>query len=80
MAGTRAEVAEELSHIERDFPGWHPWLSSGGRCWATRTGCRPAHPPEWWAMTVDADDVDGLRGAITRQEQSANAVGAAERG
>ncbi len=75
MAGTRGEVAEELLRVERDFPGWHPWLSSGGRCWAVRKGRRPAHPPEWWAMTVDADDVDGLRGALTRQEQPADSAG-----
>ena len=76
MAGDRGEAAEELSGIESDFPGWHPWLSSGGRWWATRKGRQPADPPEWWAMTVDADDALGLREAIARQEQPASAVGA----
>ena len=33
--------------------------------------------PEWWAMTVDADDAEGLREAIARQEQLAHPVGAA---
>ena len=47
--------------IERDFPGWHVWVSSAGRWWATRVG-RSA----WWGretppMTVDADDAAGLR-------------------
>ena len=77
MAGAHGEVAEALSRIERDFPGWHPWLSGGGRWWATRKGSLPADPPEWWAMTVYADDAAGLREAIARQEQLANAVGAA---
>lgn len=77
MAWARRVSAEELSCIERDFPGWHPWLSSEGRCWATRKGSSPADPPEWWAMTIDADDAAGLREAIARQEQPANAAGAA---
>lgn len=78
MTGTCSDVAGELSRIGREFAGWHPWLSSGGRWWATRRGSsRPADPPEWWAMTVDADDAQGLRAAITRQEQHAARAGAA---
>lgn len=76
MAGTHGVTAAELSHIAREFPGWHPWVSSGGRCWATRKGGRPAEPPEWWAMTVDADDAKGLREELGRQERPANPVGA----
>lgn len=73
MAGAHGVVAGELSRIERDFPGWHPWLSSGGRWWATRKGSQPADPPDWWAVTVDADDAAGLREAVARQEQLATA-------
>lgn len=75
MADAHGEVADELSRIAGEFPGWRPWVSDGGRCWATRRGRRPADPPEWWAMTVDADDPDGLRKAIAEQERLANPVG-----
>lgn len=67
----------EAAHASVEFPGWHPWVSSGGRWWAARKGRQPADPPEWWAMTVDADDAEGLREAIARQEQLAHPVGAA---
>jgi hypothetical protein len=77
VTGTRSDVAGELSRIEREFAGWHPWVSSGGHWWATRKGRQPAEPPEWWAMTVDADDAQGLRAAITQQVQHAARVGAA---
>lgn len=76
MAGARAEVAAELSRIAGEFPGWRPWVSDAGRWWATRRGRRPADPPEWWAMTVDADDEEGLRNAIADQERPASPVGA----
>jgi hypothetical protein len=80
MAGARAEVAAELSRIAGEFPGWRPWVSDLGRCWATRRGRQPANPPAWWAMTVDADDTEGLRGAIAEQERLASPVGAASSG
>jgi hypothetical protein len=76
VTGTHGDVAEELSQIKREFAGWQPWMCSGGRWWATRKGNQPTDPPEWWAMTVDADDAEGLREAITRQERNANPVGA----
>jgi len=78
VAGTRRDVAEELSRLAVEFSGWRPWLSDAGRWWATRRAIRPsADPPEWWAMTVDADDADGLRKAIAEQERLADPVGAA---
>ena len=77
MTGTRGDLAGVLSRIEREFADWHPWVSSGGRCWATRKSSRPADPPEWWAMTLDADDAQGLREAIIEQEQHAAQAGAA---
>jgi hypothetical protein len=48
-----------------------------GRCWATREGRQPTRPHEWWAMTVDADDPDGLRNAIAEQNRLADLIGAA---
>ena len=73
-----SDLAGELSRIECDFAGWRPWLSSGGRWWATRRSSRrPADPPDWWAMTVEADDARGLRDAINQQEQHAVRAGAA---
>jgi hypothetical protein len=77
VAGARSDVAAELSLLAREFPGWHPWVSDGGRWWATRKGRQPADPPEWWYVTVDADDADGLREMIAQQEQLANSVGVA---
>jgi hypothetical protein len=76
VACTGGEVAAELSRIAGEFPGWRPWVSDGGRWWATRRGRQPVDPPEWWAMTIDADDADGLRVAIAAQERLANPVGA----
>ncbi len=77
MAVIHGEVAVELSRIAGEFPGWRPWVSDAGRCWATRRGRQPARPPEWWAMTVDADNPDGLRNAIAEQDRLANLAGAA---
>jgi hypothetical protein len=76
VPGVHGEAAEELSRIEGEFPGWRPWMSDAGRWWATRRGRRPADPPPWWAMTVDADDAEGLRSAIAEQERLASPVGA----
>lgn len=60
-----------LAAIERDFPGWHPWRSSAGRFWATRTARRrrPRGAGAEWAMTVDGDTADQLRQALAAQEQ-----------
>ena len=80
MPDTRGEVAAELSRIAGEFPGWRPWVSDAGRWWATRRGRRPADPPAWWAMTVDADDAEGLRSAIAEQERLASPVGAMNSG
>jgi hypothetical protein len=76
VASAQAEVAAGLSRIAEEFPGWRPWVSDAGRCWATRRGSRPADPPEWWAMTVDADDEEALRSAIAEQERRASPVAA----
>ena len=75
MTGTRVEVAAELARIAEDFLGWRPWVSDAGRWWATRRGRQPVDPPDWWAMTVDADDADGLRKVIAQQERLAIPAG-----
>ena len=72
--GTYAGAAEELSRIERDFPGWHPWMSGGARWWATRKGGYLTDPPPGWAMTVDADTADELRETLAKQERLAEQV------
>ncbi|SDI05387.1 hypothetical protein SAMN05421505_1329 [Sinosporangium album] len=61
-----------LADIAREFPAWTIWRSDAGRWWATRhhpltvverdAGC---------AMTIDADDPDGLRRQLTDQLQRA---------
>jgi len=76
VAGVHGEATGELSRIAGEFPGWRPWMSDAGRWWATRRGRRAADPPPWWAMTVDADDAQGLRSAIAEQERPASPVGA----
>ena len=63
-----AGTSGPLAAIRRQFPGWRPWRSDAGRFWATRTGRLPAHPPEQFAMTVDADTARGLQAALERQE------------
>jgi hypothetical protein len=74
----RSRSRSRTSKGGEEFAGWRPWLSSGGRWWATRKSSkRPADPPEWWAMTVEADDARGLREAINQQEQHAARAGAA---
>jgi hypothetical protein len=77
VPGIAGATAEDLSRIAREFPGWRPWMSDAGRWWATRRGVRLADPPEWWAVTVDADDADGLRAVLGQQERLASAAGAA---
>jgi hypothetical protein len=72
----QGDIAAELSAITQEFPGWRPWVSDGGRWWATRLGAQPADPPGWWAITVDADDADKLRKAIAEQERLESTVGA----
>ena len=71
MAGTHAETAAELSRITREFPGWHPWMSDGGRWWATRIGSvlRRADFGTGRVMTVDGDEPGSLRDQLLAQSQ-----------
>lgn len=58
----RSEQVAEAAVIERDFPGWHVWISSLGRWWAVRQGRDARHGnDDPRPMTVDADDPAGLR-------------------
>lgn len=75
VMSTQGDADRDLSCIGREFAGWHPWISSGGRWWATRKGRLPADPPEWWAMTVSADDAPGLREQIRFQVTCAASAG-----
>ena len=67
------------SCIEREFAGWHPWVSGGRTLLGGAEGqLGPPHSrPGRWAMTVDADDPQGFRAEITQQEQHAVQAGAA---
>jgi hypothetical protein len=58
-----------LAAVRREFPGWHAWRSSAGRCWATRRGNpKPEGHDPGWSMTIDADDEASLRDALRQQE------------
>ncbi|GIH70875.1 hypothetical protein Mth01_31280 [Sphaerimonospora thailandensis] len=64
-----------LAEIARDFPEWTIWRSDAGRWWATRH--RPLSPSQratGCAMTVDADEPDGLRRQLRDQERRAAAA------
>jgi hypothetical protein len=69
-AGGAPEPDGDLAGIGRDYPGWQPWRSSAGRCWAVRrSGSRPpAGAPVEWARTVDADTPEELRAVLAGQE------------
>ncbi|GII95699.1 hypothetical protein [Sinosporangium siamense] len=57
-----------LADIAREFPAWTIWRSDAGRWWATRH--HPLTPEErdaGCAMTIDADDPDGLRRQLLDQ-------------
>ncbi|WP_433467859.1 hypothetical protein ACQPZP_12120 [Spirillospora sp. CA-142024] len=54
--------------IEGDFPGWQVWRSDAGRWYATRSGdLSDAQLQAGCAMTVAADDPDGLRRLLLDQ-------------
>jgi len=59
------EHITEARQIERDFAGgWHVWISSAGRWWATRRGRDARWGQNTPPMTVDADDATGLRAEL----------------
>jgi hypothetical protein len=54
--------------IEADFPGWQVWRSDAGRWYATRSGdLTDAQLRAGCAMTVAADDPEGLRRLLLGQ-------------
>ncbi|HUR08060.1 MAG TPA: hypothetical protein VM347_36330 [Nonomuraea sp.] len=51
-----------LADIAREFARWTIWRSDAGRWWATRHHpLSAAQRDAGCAMTIDADDPDGLR-------------------
>ncbi|GIH23696.1 hypothetical protein Aph01nite_20060 [Acrocarpospora phusangensis] len=64
-----------LAEIAREYPEWTIWRSDAGRWWATRhhpltsvqreAGC---------AMTIDADEPEGLREQLHEQEERAKSA------
>ena len=65
-----ADLAE-AARMERNFPGWHVWLSSLGRWWAVRMGPGASYGRgDHWPMTLDADDAEGLRDLLEEVEQN----------
>ncbi|MBW8484452.1 hypothetical protein [Actinomadura parmotrematis] len=56
--------------IEREFPGWLVWRSDAGRWYATRSGdLTDAQLQAGYAMTVAADDAEGLRVLLRDQSR-----------
>jgi hypothetical protein len=54
--------------IEAEFPGWLVWRSDAGRWYATRSGdLTDAQLQAGYAMTVAADDPQGLRELLLDQ-------------
>lgn len=70
-------MSDELARIRQDFPDWNTWRSDAGRWWATRRRCiANDNGDRAWSMTIDADDIDGLRATLLQQE----ALGGGTRG
>ncbi|MES9542592.1 MULTISPECIES: hypothetical protein [unclassified Actinomadura] len=56
--------------IEGEFPGWQVWRSDAGRWYATRSGdLTDAQLQAGCAMTVAADDAEGLRRTLLDQRR-----------
>jgi hypothetical protein len=80
LDGLAALDAEAIA-LEAEFPGWRLWLSSVNRWWATRQG-----PDAAWnrsvgiPITIDADDLAGLRVELAAAQATADAADAAGTG
>ncbi|GAA2845523.1 hypothetical protein GCM10010517_01980 [Streptosporangium fragile] len=58
-----------LAEIAREFPDWTIWRSDAGRWWATRHHpLTSAQRDLGCAMTIDADDPEGLREQLRDQQ------------
>lgn len=62
-------MSAEAELIEREYPGWHVWLSDLGRWYAVRQGPDGSHRRDRRPMTLDADDSAGLRDRLAEVEQ-----------
>jgi hypothetical protein len=61
-----------LADIAREFADWTIWRSDAGRWWATRHHpLTSAQRADGCAMTIDADDSEGLREQLRVQEERA---------
>ncbi|RCG28897.1 hypothetical protein DQ384_21220 [Sphaerisporangium album] len=59
-----------LAEIAREFPDWTIWRSDAGRWWATRHRLLTEEEREAGsAMTIDADDSEGLRERLLEQQE-----------
>ncbi|GAA2407487.1 hypothetical protein [Nonomuraea africana] len=59
-----------LAEIAREYPHWTIWRSDAGRWWATRHHPLSAEQRDaGCAMTIDADDPEGLREQLRDQER-----------
>ncbi|WP_326645927.1 hypothetical protein OG884_14795 [Streptosporangium sp. NBC_01755] len=59
-----------LAEIAREFPDWTIWRSDAGRWWATRHHpLTSAQRDVGCAMTIDADDPEGLREQLRAQRE-----------
>lgn len=68
-ASARLAETAEAARIEREYPGWHVWLSSLGRWYAVRRGPKAAYGRgDLRPMTIDADDAGGLRDGLANTE------------
>jgi hypothetical protein len=60
---------QHLAEIAREFPDWTIWRSDAGRWWATRHHpLTAAQRDVGYAMTIDADDPEGLREQLRKQQ------------
>jgi hypothetical protein len=67
---TAMSFDRHLAEIARDYPQWTIWRSDAGRWWATRHHpLSAAQRDGGCAMTIDADDPDGLRDQLRDQER-----------
>jgi hypothetical protein len=69
-----ADLDGAAAAVEHDFPGWRLWLSSADRWWATRQepGAADARR-RGLPLTVDADDLAGLRAELGAAQEASTA-------
>lgn len=71
-----SDFAAVKATLETDFPGWVVWRSDAGRWYATRTETLTDQQLEaGCAMTVAAEEPDGLRILLVEQERPGEGTG-----